>query len=70
MTHRRTLREASTLAGNMSNSHVLSQAEQILLPHSNAMIEAGDPVGTRWGPGGDPVGKMPKTELTDRILPK
>lgn len=33
------MQQATTLAGNMSNSHVLSQAEQILLPHSNAMIE-------------------------------
>lgn len=33
------MQQATTLAGNMSNSHLLSQAEQILLPHSNAMIE-------------------------------
>eukprot|EP00435_Cladocopium_sp_Y103_P075905 s332_g68.t2 len=33
------MQQATTLAGNMSNLHVLSQAEQILLPHSNAMIE-------------------------------
>ena len=33
------MQQATTLAGNMGNSHLLSQAEQILLPRSNAMIE-------------------------------
>ena len=41
----RQVSEASTVAGNMSNAHSLSQAEQILQPHSNAMIEA---PGGRW----------------------
>ena len=35
--------EANTLVGNMTNHHALGQAEALLQPHSNAMIEVPEP---------------------------
>lgn len=35
----RALQEANNLVGNMTNHHALGQAEALLQPHSNAMIE-------------------------------